>query len=282
MAPWNMQLPAGQAIRATYEQSGGGSPPRRLDVLADPAGRFVVRDPSSGAESRCDGTTVWSFDAGAPGSGPPDGASVDRSAEFVGQVPPGALDTFALLPPLLAELLHSGSEYLSAAFADPATTDEELSLPLGSVRVSGSDLTIVYDRSIDVVHEYRRPDGLRRHLRPIEVVDVVEVVDVDASPEVPAPWMGPVTDHHGGRVTVVTTAPVARVEDALPVPCFAARLEHETPVLSYWLDGPNGDGQGVTLDRCLAWAQALAAEVHVSVDLLTGETVDLRGGTYRD
>jgi len=68
----------------------------------------------------------------------------------------------------------------------------------------------------------------------------------------------------------------------LPAPCFAARLEHETPVLSYWLDGPSGDGRGVTLDRCLAWAQALAAEVHVSVDLLTGETVDLRGTTYGD
>ena len=131
-----MHLPAGQAIRATYEQSGGASSARRLDVLADPAGRFVVRDPSSGAESRCDGTTVWSFEAGAPDGGSAGGASVDRPAEFVGQVPPGSLGTYALLPPLLAELLHSGSEYLSAAFADPATTDEELSLPLGSVRVS--------------------------------------------------------------------------------------------------------------------------------------------------
>lgn len=271
-----MHLPAGQAIRATYEQSGGALPPRRLDVLADPTGRFVVRDPSSGAESRCDGTTVWAFDAAAPGAGPPDGASVDHSADFVGQVPPGALDSFGLLTPLLAELLHSGSEYLAVAFADPATTDEELSLPLGCLRVSGSNLTIVYDRSIDVVHEYRRPDGLCRRLRPIEVVAV------DASPETPAPWVGPVTDHHGGRVTVATTAPVARVEDALPAPCFAARLEHETPVLSYWLDGPSGDGRGVTLDRCLAWARALAAEVHVSVDLLTGETVDLRGTTYGD
>ena len=274
-----MHLPAGQAIRATYEQSGGALPPRRLDVLADPTGRFVVRDPSSGAESRCDGTTVWSFDAAAPGAGAPDGASVDHSADFVGHVPPGALDSFGLLTPLLAELLHSGSEYLAVAFADPATTDEELSLPLGCLRVSGSNLTIVYDRSIDVVHEYRRPDGLRRHLRLIEVV---EMVDVDASPEAAAPWVGPVTDHHGGRVTVATTAPVARVEDALSAPCFAARLEHETPVLRYWLDGPSGDGQGVTLDRCLAWAQALAAEVHVSVDLLTGETVDLQGTTYGD
>lgn len=277
-----MHLPAGQAIRATFEQSGGASSPLRLDVLADPAGRFVVRDPSSGAESRCDGTTVWSFDPGSADTAPAGGVPVARPAEFVGQVPPGVLDTFALLPPLLAELLHSGSEYLSAAFADPATTDEELSLPLGSVRVSGSDLTIVYDRSIDVVHEYRRPDGLRRHLRPIEVVDVVDMVDVDAASGAAALWAGPVTDHHGGRVTVATTAPVARVEDALHAPCFAARLEHETSVLSYWLDGPSGDGQGVTLDRCLAWAQALAAEVHVSVDLLTGETVDLQGTTYGD
>ena len=250
-----------------------------MDVLADPAGRFVVRDPSSGAESRCDGTTVWSFDAGATDGGSPGGALVDRPAGFVGQVPPGSLGTYALLPPLLAELLHSGSEYLSAAFADPATTDEELSLPLGSVRVSGSDLTIVYDRSIDVVHEYRRPDGLRRHLRPIEVV---EVAAGDPSSEAPPPWAGPMTDHHGGRVIVATTAPVARVEDALHASCFAARLEHETPVLNYWLDGPSGDGRGVTLDRCLAWAQALAAEVHVSVDLLTGETVDMQGTTYAD
>ena len=274
-----MHLPAGQAIRATYEQSGGASSACRLEVLADPAGRFVVRDPSSGAESRCDGTTVWSIDAGTADAVAPGGVPGAGPAAFVGQVPPGVLDTFALLPPLLAELLHSGSEYLSAAFADPATTDEELPLPLGSVRVSGSDLTIVYDRSIDVVHEYRRPDGLRRHLRPIEVVEVESIV---ASPGGPDPWVGPVTDHHGGRVTVATTAPVARVEEALFAPCFAARLEHETPVLSYWLDGPSGDGQGVTLDRCLAWAQALAAEVRVSVDLLTGETVDLQGTTYGD
>ncbi|MBL8776139.1 MAG: hypothetical protein JNK12_09415 [Acidimicrobiales bacterium] len=256
-----MQLPEGQALRAIYDESGPGSTGRRLDVLADPDGRFVVRDPATGTESRCDGTTVWSL--------------ADASSAFVGRVPPGPLDTFALLPPLLAELLHSGSEYLSAAFADPATTDEEL--PLGCVRISGSDLSIVYDRSIDVVHEYRRPDGLRRRLTALEVVAVGPGDD-----GAPAPWSGPAVAHRGGTVTVSTTAPVARVEDALAGACFAAHLEHESPVLTYWLDGPGVDGEGLALDRCLAWAQALDADVRVSVDLLTGETVDLRGTTYGD
>lgn len=259
MPPWGMQLPAGQALRATYEESGGGSDGRRLDLLADATGRFVVRDPGSGAESRCDGTTVW--------------ALVDGSPTFVGRVPPGPLDSFPLLPPLLAELLHSGSEYLSAAFADPATTDEEL--PLGCVRISGSALSIVYDRSLDVVHEYRRPDGLHRGLTGLEVVAAGE-------DDGPSPWTGPPVAHRGGTVTVSTTSPVARVEDALAGPCFAAHLEHESPVLGYWLDGPGVDGEGLALDRCLAWAQALAADVRVSVDLLTGETVDLAATTYGD
>ncbi len=259
-----MQLPAGRALSAVYEESGGGTAGRRLDVLADPAGRFVVRDSATGTESRCDGATVWSLDDGSP--------------VFVGRVPPGPLDTFALLPPLLAELLHSGSEYLAAAFADPATTDEEL--PLGCVRISGSDLSIVYDRSIDVVHEYRRPDGLHRTLTALAVVDLDGAADAPGAP--PPPWAGPAVAHRGGTVTVSTTSPVARVEDALAGPCFAAHLEHESPVVSYWLDGPGVDGEGLALDRCVAWAQALAADVRVSVDLLSGETVDLRGTTYGD
>lgn len=252
-----MRLPAGHALRATYEEHGGPSAGRTLELLADPAERFIVRDPVGGARSWGDGDTVWSMDDGA--------------VAFVGRVPTGPRGSFSLLPPLLAELLHSRSEYLEAAFADPATTDEELEL--GCVRISGSDLSIVYDRSIDVVHEYRRPDGLHRRLTHVEVVEV--------GPD-PAAWAGPRSPLGGGRVTVATTSPVARVDDALGAACFGARLEFESRVLSYWLDGPGAAGPGLGLDRCMAWARAMAAEVRVSVDLLSGETVVLRGLTDED
>ena len=48
--------------------------------------------------------------------------------------------------------------YAEAAFADPDTRDEELDM--GQVRITGNQSSIVYDRSIDIIHEYLRPDGI--------------------------------------------------------------------------------------------------------------------------
>ena len=251
-----MRLPAGHALRAAYEEDGGPSRGRVLELLAEPGERFAVRDPAGGLEARCDGTVVWAGDG--------DGVA------FAGEVPAGPAGTFALLPALLAELLHSESAYLHAAFADPSTTDEELEL--GCVRISGSDLSIVYDRSIDVVHEYRRPDGLRRRL-----VDL-EVVPTPARP----PWADAPGDVGGGRATVSTVVPVAAVDEARSAAAFAARVEHASPVLRYWLDGPGSGGAGAPLADCLAWARSQRAEVRVTVDLLSGESVDLPVATTAD
>jgi hypothetical protein len=191
--------------------------------------------------------TIWAIDEGA--------------ADFVGPVP-GSDRAFGVVPPIISEMLHPESAYIEAAFADPDTRDEELDM--GQVRITGSQSSIVYDRSIDIIHEYLRPDGLERRLTDLEVVE-------------PSPhtfrWDGPVIDPSGGAAVISTVVPVASVDDLRAEGVFAARIEHHTAVLSYWLDGPGAGTGGAGLDECVAWARGLGAEIAVTVDLVGGETV---------
>ena len=51
-----------------------------------------------------------------------------------------------------------------------------------------------------------------------------------------------------------------------------SHVEHQTDVLSYWLDGPGVGTGGVTADECVAWALEHAGQVSVAVDLVSGDT----------
>ena len=240
-----MRLPRGRAVRGTYVEVADGAGGRSVRFVAEPSGRFAVLAFDTGAEARCDGSAVWGID--------------DGLATFTAPVPPG--EAFALLPAPMAEMLQPDSDYIDAALSDPGTTDEEL-VDLGSVRISGYDSSIVYDRSVDMIREYSRPDGLHRRL------DDLEVVPIDATGFA---WNGPVALEPHGQVIVATTGPVDSVEAALGEPCFTARLEHETEVLAYWYDRPGSVAGGVSIDECVAWAEAIGARATVSVDLLSGE-----------
>lgn len=243
-----MRLRSGRALRGTYDERGGAAGDRSVRFVAEPSGRFALWCQRSGAESRSDGASVWAIDDGV--------------ATFVGPVPPDHRGGFALVPPTISEMLHPESAYIEAAFADPSTRDEELDM--GQVRITGSESSIVYDRSIDIIHEYRRPDGLARRLADLEVVE-------------PLPgtfrWDGPVAAPLGGVAVVSTVAPLGSLDDVWVDPVFAAHVEHRTDVLSYWLDGPGAGSGGVSADECVAWAKGLHVEIAIAVDLADGDTV---------
>lgn len=250
-----MRLAAGRALSGVFQQAGGGLSDRRLDFVADSDGGFVLAPVDGTIEARCDGRAVWVIEG-------------DR-ATFVAPVPPAEAGAFALLPPLVSELLHPESDYIAAAFSDPATTDEEL--PLGCVRISGSALSIVYDRSIDVVHEYRRPDGLHRCLEEIAVVETVHEE---------FRWTGVSEEAGRGTVIISTTEPVASIDDCRDRRCFAAHLEHDCEVLSYWHDGPGLGTGGATAEECLGWARGFSAPTTISIDLDSGETLTVAAADW--
>lgn len=243
-----MQLRSGRALRGTYVEQGGAAGDRSVRFVAEPSGRFALWCMGSGAEARSDGATVWAIDDGV--------------ATFIGPVPAAAGAVFGLVPPTISEMLHPESAYIEAAFADPDTRDEELDM--GQVRITGSQSSIVYDRSIDIIHEYRRPDGLDRRVADLEVVE-------------PAPgtfrWDGPVAGSLGGTALVSTVAPLASLDDLVDAAAFVVHVEHRTEVLSYWLDGPGAGTGGAGLDECVAWAEGLGAEIALTVDLVDGATV---------
>lgn len=242
-----MQLRSGRALRGTYVERGGAAGDRSVRFVAEPSGRFALWCQDSGAEARSDGATVWAIDDGV--------------ATFIGPVPAAAGAVFGLVPPTISEMLHPESAYIEAAFADPDTRDEELDM--GQVRITGSQSSIVYDRSIDIIHEYRRPDGLDRRVADLEVVE----------PSAGAfRWYGPVADPLDGTVVVSTVAPLGSLDDLGVDGLFAVHVEHQTGVLSYWLDGPGVGTGGVGADECVAWGLDRAGRVSVVVDLASGDT----------
>ncbi len=251
-----MQLRSGRALRGTYVERGGAAGDRSVRFVAEPSGRFALWCQDSGAEARSDGASVWAIDDGV--------------ATFIGPVPTAAGAVFGLVPPTISEMLHPESAYIEAAFADPGTRDEELDM--GQVRITGSRSSIVYDRSIDIIHEYRRPDGLDRRVTDLEVVE----------PTAGAfRWDGPVADPLDGVVVVTTVAPVDALEDVWAAPVFAAHVEHRTDVLSYWLDGPGAGSGGADLHECVAWAEGHHVEIAITVDLADGDTVAVPLDTIR-
>lgn len=245
-----MRFRAGRALRGNYVERGGGAGDRSVRFVAEASGRFAIWNEASGVEARSDGRTVWSVEDGV--------------AAFIGPVPPAGRGGFGVVAPAIAEMLHPESAYIEAAFADPDTRDEELDM--GQVRISGSQSSIVYDRSIDIIHEYTRPDGLERRLVDLEVIE----------PSVSTfRWDGPVADPADGTAVVTTVAPIGSLEAVADVDggaAFAARLEHRTEVLSYCLDGPGAGTGGVSADECVAWALERTRQVSVLVDLASGET----------
>jgi hypothetical protein len=242
-----MRFGAGRALRGTYVEDGGTAAARSVLFVADPTGRFALWCQETGDEARCDGRTVWSVEDGV--------------ATFVAPVPPGDRGPFGLVAAPIAELLDPESAYIEAALADPDTRDEELDM--GQVRISGNESSIVYDRSIDIIHEYRRPDGLERRLTGLGVVEASRSA---------FRWDGPVARPLTSSARVTTAAPLGSLDELGADAAFAAHVEHRTSVLSYWLDGPGASTGGAGVDECVAWALERAERVPIAVDLVSGET----------
>ena len=242
-----MRFGTGRALRGTYVEQGGAAAERSVLFVAEPAGRFALWCQVTGEEARCDGRTVWAIDDGV--------------ATFVAPVPPDARGSFGLVPAAISEMLDPESAYIEAALADPDTRDEELDM--GQVRITGSQSSIVYDRSIDIIHEYTRPDGLERRLADLGLVE-------------PSPgafrWDGPMAHPAVSAAVVSTVAPLGSLDELGAEAAFSVHVEHRTSVLSYWLDGPGAGTGGAGADECVAWALDRADRVPVAVDLVSGET----------